>query len=99
MLMLSILKDHSGTGRVCCRVGASGGFLTKVIMQVRVDQACIGSGDAWGAKLAPLHVRYLGIKLVHQLCRLDKLVLIGVPQLGELVDVLGGADFQRHLNR
>ena len=97
--LLLPLKDRSCIGWLRGRPGAGGSFLNEVIVKVRVDQACVGSGDARSGQLGIPHVSDLCIELVHQLRRLDKLAFIRVSQLGELVDVLGWSHFQRHLHR
>lgn len=66
-------------------------MLVEVIVEVRVDQAGIGTGDL-GSTL-PGDVGDNSIEVIHQLGRLNKLILVSIPQLSELVDVLCRTNF------
>ncbi len=84
-------------------VHRSSGWLWKIIMQIRIDQTCIGTCDRW---LITNHLRRIVdhvllldwvLEWVHFLSSLDVFVLVLVSQLGELVYILSWANFHGDL--
>ena len=67
-------------------------------MQVGVDETCIGSSDLRSSQVRSFDVGNFGLQVVHHLSRLHKLTLVSISELGELIDVLGGADLERDLH-
>lgn len=70
----------------------------EIVVQVRVDQVCVGSSDLGRTEAGSIHILEFSLNLSHLLCHLDELIFVLFSQLGELINVLSRPNFQRNVH-